>query len=1127
LGNLSVTSLVQDKTGYIWVGTENGLYRFDGAKFRQFGGNEGISGSTYISALHVDDTGRLWVGTVDGLFEMKDQHFVQVFSGTDKLPVWAGQRIRSLKSGHVLVNSKFELFIVESKDQGETWAARIFFTQQQRQAHSELSKIVSVETGPDGDIWVGCRNKLCRSRNNDVQLFDSSSGLLPEFWKGLLVDHEGKLWARSTHHLMSLTPGDNRFADRTTGKVDPQLEEIHQPVIEDQDGRLVTIGDYGIIRRGPNGWQKLNNKNGLDTDSGVAALLVDKDGDLWMGTGGHGLIHWTGYSAWENWKSDQGLPNNDVWSFLKTDDGIMLIGTSKGSAAFDQNAGSFKSQPGDFQGASNPWSSFVQDRAGNIWSGTFAGTIIRRAAHSGKTTTISGLPLIFRLLIDTTGRLWICTQEGLYLIEKPELGLSPVRVDEFSGLIGQSNVEIFGACQTQTGTLWFSTTQGLLTLSGGHWNTPRLPPSSRYRFESIECEDDHSIWLSDSPGSGFWHATGNTEAMNLTKQSVPGRESGIVMSLHVDKRHWLWVGMDSGVAVWNGKKWELLNQQSGLIWNDLNQHALYEDRDGTIWIGTSNGASHVKRPESLFNDTPMEIVIEGIARNSIPIKSKGPFTVPWDTSSLTFTLAVLKFRNHEAVSFRYRLKGLEDAWSKTDNTELRYPALDPGHYVLQVIADDSATQNSSAMKEIDFDIAPLWWQTRYFYAGCGLMIVLLFIVTYRRRVRKLLRRQKQMEQLVLKNQDKSKFLADAAHDLRQPMQAISNLLEAAQHALSREDLPKSLELIDFAKMAAQSMRSSFDSVLEISRLESGLVAAEYSPFDLNEMVVQITHLLKPLADERSVSIRKNIKERIHRFVYSDKQLLSRVLYNLLSNAIKYSDPAKGTRATVIVSVVSLQDFFRIDILDNGIGIPEAQMNNIFKPFFQIHNPERDRGKGLGLGLSIVHAILGLMEKHRITMRSAEGAGTRFSLYVPKIEISPHARLDRDADHTLPADCKLSGIYVLYVEDDILVRTATEALFREYGILFEAVRSLHELEMKLPALERMPDLILTDYSLTGNHSAIDVVQAVALVFETEIPTIVLTGESENIQAMAGLESAIILRKPVSPTVLLEKMFKSVS
>jgi signal transduction histidine kinase/CheY-like chemotaxis protein len=363
------------------------------------------------------------------------------------------------------------------------------------------------------------------------------------------------------------------------------------------------------------------------------------------------------------------------------------------------------------------------------------------------------------------------------------------------------------------------------------------------------------------------------------------------------------------------------------------------------------------------------------------------------------------------------------------------------------------------------------------------------------------------------NLNKSQFLAAAAHDLRQPMQALSNLLEAAQHALGREDHDTSGKLLTDAQTALRLARGSFNAVLDISRLESGFVQAEYSSFRADDFVAEVIAPLRVAANEQGITLRTRFGTT-KTMVHSDPHLLSRVLNNLIGNSIKYSDPSKA-KPVVFIGIVSLPNRARIDIIDNGIGIPLRHWGDVFKPFFQLGNAERDREKGLGLGLSIVKSIMQLLKEHRIDMRSVEGQGTRFSLDIP--------RSDEDRERT-PKETQqtailrdVHGLYVVYVEDDALVRASTEALFREYGILCEAVGSMQELKERLPLMERLPDVVISDHRLPGGWTAKDVAEVVSAHLGAKIPVVIITGEvTTHLTEFAGAQ---LLAKPVAPEALL--------
>ncbi len=369
-----------------------------------------------------------------------------------------------------------------------------------------------------------------------------------------------------------------------------------------------------------------------------------------------------------------------------------------------------------------------------------------------------------------------------------------------------------------------------------------------------------------------------------------------------------------------------------------------------------------------------------------------------------------------------------------------------------------------------------------------------------------------------RNVAKSKFLADAAHDLRQPMQALTTLLGAARHALDRGDVAKSSELLGLADDASRLTRNSFNAVLEISRLESGFVTADYSQFDLGTLVEEAVAPCLPFAEERGVEVRCRWRRDRPVYVRSDRHLLARVISNLVSNAIKYGDPAK--KQAVIVGIVGFSNRARIDVVDNGVGIAEEDWPKVFQPFVQLGNPERDREKGVGLGLSIVNAVLPLLSEHRLDMRSTAGRGTRFSLEVPRVESAGADDAARAAPLVPAPD--LAGTYLLYVEDDPLVRQATAALFETSEILFEAYGSYAELEAALPSLERIPDLVVTDYRLPEGRTARDIVKATTKQFDSPLPLLVVTGEMSSFRRGGWLGKGKVLRKPIAPETLIAEI-----
>lgn len=386
-------------------------------------------------------------------------------------------------------------------------------------------------------------------------------------------------------------------------------------------------------------------------------------------------------------------------------------------------------------------------------------------------------------------------------------------------------------------------------------------------------------------------------------------------------------------------------------------------------------------------------------------------------------------------------------------------------------------------------------------------------------------REQQREAAEQASRAKSRFLAAAAHDLRQPMHALNLFLAAADEALNAQDAEASSRLIGEARKASVLTARLFNAVLDLSKLESGHVNPNYTSVDLSRVTAEVVEQLASFAASRGVALRYGKTQHKPAWVRTDADWIPRVLSNLISNGIKYADPSKAGRAAVLVSLVRMPNYVRLDVLDNGIGIAPEHWDAIFQPFVQIGNPERDREKGLGLGLSIVNAVVSLLEGHRLELKSIEGRGSRFSVRLPVADpfALPDAAISPADAASSPSSSSLRGLYVLLVEDDSLVRASMEALFARWGVLSDPVRSVAELDELLQTIERVPDLVITDYRLPERSTAHDVVRLLAGHFSRPVPCLVVTGEA-GASTDGVLPERCVLSKPLSADVLMARMLE---
>lgn len=237
---------------------------------------------------------------------------------------------------------------------------------------------------------------------------------------------------------------------------------------------------------------------------------------------------------------------------------------------------------------------------------------------------------------------------------------------------------------------------------------------------------------------------------------------------------------------------------------------------------------------------------------------------------------------------------------------------------------------------------------------------------------------------VRSNRAKSVFLAEAAHDLKQPMLGLSNQLEALEHYLKLKDFGKFQELIGSAKHAADSIRAFFTEIMELCRLESGLVRARYSLFSLKDEIISELNFVKQTAEKHGVTLTLKLRDDANYVVRSDRILLLRVIRNLISNAIKFQQLGRADRPRVLIVLRSKGQQCELLIIDNGIGIDETQIPHIYVPFFRELSDGGQTVEGFGLGLAIVKAVIVLLDGHEVLVASRKGHGTRFTVRLPLV-----------------------------------------------------------------------------------------------------------------------------------------------
>jgi signal transduction histidine kinase/ActR/RegA family two-component response regulator len=353
------------------------------------------------------------------------------------------------------------------------------------------------------------------------------------------------------------------------------------------------------------------------------------------------------------------------------------------------------------------------------------------------------------------------------------------------------------------------------------------------------------------------------------------------------------------------------------------------------------------------------------------------------------------------------------------------------------------------------------------------------------------------------NEARTRFFAAASHDLRQPLHALSLFVAALK---SRNQQSETQSLIDNIEVSTAALELLFNALLDISQLDAGTIEVHPVHFPLRKMLLDLEHQFNGAAAEKDLRLRfRPCDVTLH----SDPLLIERILRNLIANAIRYTD-----NGSVLVACRRRGQMVRISVIDTGRGIPLDQQENVFHEFIQLHNPARDRSKGLGLGLAIV-SRLGRLLGRRVDLRSRPGHGSIFSIDVP----CGDARLTQPPAAAVTPEPIPDDALVLLVDDEIAILRGMAELFDNWKIDLITAHSADDAIRSLDSIDRVPDVIVSDYRLPDDADGIEVISRLRQKYGRDIPAILVTGDTapDTIHRIkqAGFP---LLHKPLRPAKL---------
>jgi signal transduction histidine kinase len=366
------------------------------------------------------------------------------------------------------------------------------------------------------------------------------------------------------------------------------------------------------------------------------------------------------------------------------------------------------------------------------------------------------------------------------------------------------------------------------------------------------------------------------------------------------------------------------------------------------------------------------------------------------------------------------------------------------------------------------------------------------------------RMREQKEAAEHANIAKSRFLAMASHDLRQPLHALGLFVQALQES---PIAVQERQIVGHIRRSVEAMEGLFDSLLDISRLDAGIVRPCVETFGLGAIFDRLRSEYGPIAHQKGLSLRVM---KTSAYIRTDPSLFERIVRNLLCNALQYTD-----RGGVVLGCRRRGEHLSIEVCDTGRGIAADKHHEIFREFFQLDAPERDPRKGLGLGLAIVERLARLLD-HELHLRSVPEKGSSFTITVPRGR-EEDATPNRAVEFATVFD--LTGVLILVIDADPDVCQAMEALLGKWNCAVITALSGAEMQDKVAGLRRAPDLIISDYSSRSAAQALAGVELLRTEFNSDIPALLLTGDTDPNWAREPQAGGLpVLHKPLNPARL---------
>lgn len=1027
LSQTSVEYLFQDSKGYMWIGTIDGLNRYNGSRFEVFRYSKdkpnSISGN-YISAIAEDDEGNIWVGTSRGLNRI-NTHTSEI---TTYLPGVNGCNLSNYNITEILIDSKGDIYIATEDglnlyNEEDDNFIRLYNSGDKKNSLSSQF-VYSIVEDNYGNYWIGTDNGLNKIENNSQKIIKyysdgGDNSINDNFIFKLYADNLDNLW------IGTYNGGLNKL-DLKTNKIekfenDPNDDtsiagNFIRYILRDSRNELWIATNNGLSRLNEEENKFINYKSKIyDPQSivsnNVLSLFEDKSGAIWVGTY-DGISLFNPQNSFKNYKNDpfntNSLSENMMAGIYEDDEGLLWVGTvNEGLNLIDRKSGNitkFKSSDDEDSLSNN----HIRDIVGiqnEIWIATEFGLnkydkLTKKFTRYYNEDNENSLLYndVRTLYIDNEGILWIGTRDGLCTFDRKDTFKSYEDIFIKNGITENVFSDII---QDKDGVIWIASALdgGLIRLNKNtnEIKSYRNNEEDRYSIsfnalKTIAIDSKNNIWIGSQFGLNKFDRS--TEKFHRYTEDS-GLSNNFIYGILIDNEDNPWMSTNYGISKFDIKndKFVDYNVTDGLQSNEFNGYSYFKSKSGEMFFGGINGLTYFYPNQLEEKKFSPNVVIDSIYSGEKEILDISNIKIGYKNSNIQFNFFMPDYRNVSKIQYAYKLDGLDENWIFSDDRNyVSYTNLESGVYKFQVVARNSSG-DWSKVTTVSFKVGMKPWQTPLAYVIYALIVSLVLYIIWNRvkildslveqRTHELnskLKENKELYDKLIKNEKyKNNYFVNLSHELRTPL----NVIISTQQLITKlneedKDIPKEKILYYMSTLRRNSDRllKLINNIIDTSKIESGSYKLIIEKHDIVYLVEEIVLSMKDFIEANGIElvIDPDVEEKI---IECDGSEIEKCIVNLVGNAVKFT-PRGGK---IEVRIVDLNNKVKISVKDSGIGIEKKYHDAIFDRFGQAYNDVSEEHGGSGLGLTVTKQLV-ILHNGRIFVKSEPGHGSEFVIILP-------------------------------------------------------------------------------------------------------------------------------------------------